>query len=82
MMNEETLWRELTALPPEAQRSVADFIAFLRSQYSSKRTYQKPQVTNLVDEPFVGLWRNRPEMDDSRVWVRNLREHEWAKSGG
>lgn len=82
MMNQETLWLELAALPPEAQRSVADYIAFLHAKYSSTQTYQKPQMTDLADEPFVGLWRNRPEMDDSQAWVRNLREREWAKSSG
>jgi hypothetical protein len=81
-MNQENLWRELAALPPEAQQSVADFIAFLRTRYASSPARKKPKVTNLADEPFIGLWRNRPEMDDSHAWVRGLREQEWMKSSG
>ena len=81
-MNQENLWRELAALPPEAQQSVADFIAFLRTRYTSSSAQKKPKVTNLADEPFIGLWHNRPDMVDSHAWVRGLREREWLKSGG
>jgi hypothetical protein len=81
-MNQENFWRELDALPPEAQQSVADFIAFLRTRYTSPSGQKKAKVTNLADEPFIGLWRNRPDMADSHTWVRELREQEWIKSGG
>jgi hypothetical protein len=81
-MNQENLWSELTALPPEAQQSVADFIAFLRTRYASSQVRKKTKATNLADEPFIGLWRNRSDMDDSYAWVRELREREWMKSGG
>jgi hypothetical protein len=35
--------------------------------------------TDLADEPFVGMWRNREDLKDSR-WVRNIREREWSAS--
>jgi hypothetical protein len=79
-MNQENLWRELAALPPEAQQSVADFIAFLHTRYDSTEARKKPKATNLADEPFIGLWRNRAEMADSQAWVQGLREREWMKS--
>jgi hypothetical protein len=68
-MNQENLWRELTALPPEAQQSVADFIAFLRTRYDSSPTPRKTRRTRLADEPFIGLWRDRSEMNNSRAWI-------------
>jgi hypothetical protein len=80
-MNQEKMWDELAALPPEAQQSVADFIAFLRTRYASTQTEKKPKVTNLADDPFIGIWRNRSDMADSHAWVRGLREQEWLKSG-
>ena len=28
----------------------------------------------LRNEPFIGMWKNRPEMKDSAQYVRNLRK--------
>ena len=81
-MNQEKIWSELAALPPEAQQSVADFIAFLRTRYTSAPARKNPKAAKLADETFIGLWRNRPEMVDSRTWVRSLREREWMKPRG
>jgi hypothetical protein len=35
-------------------------------------------LSNLKDEPFVGMWRDRQEMKDSSQWVRQLRQKEWG----
>lgn len=31
--------------------------------------------SNLQDEPFVGMWKDR---EDSSQWVRQLRQQEWT----
>ncbi|MFH1898439.1 MAG: hypothetical protein ABH886_09440 [Candidatus Desantisbacteria bacterium] len=31
----------------------------------------------LVDEPFIGMWCEREDMQDSTAWVRSLRHCEW-----
>lgn len=80
-MNQEKIWREFAALPPEAQQLVADFIAFLRTRYKQARSNKKVKSAgNLTDEAFIGIWRDRPDMEDSSAWVRNLREREWIKA--
>ena len=33
---------------------------------------------NLQDEPFVGMWKEREDMEDSSEWVRQLRQQEWT----
>lgn len=78
-MNQEKIWREFATLPPEAQQLVADFIAFL--QKSSKARFGKKvkPAGNLTDEAFIGIWRDRTEMQDSSAWVRNVREREWIR---
>jgi hypothetical protein len=76
-MNQEELWRELKSLPPEAQREVADFIAFLRMRYKAPCPNDKSKKIELADEPFCGIWRNREDLEDSSRWVS---EHEWARS--
>jgi hypothetical protein len=71
--------REFDTLPPEAQKQVIDFIAFLSARY--KITYKrKPKAAkSLADEPFIGMWKGREDMRDSVRWVRETRDNEWGK---
>jgi len=69
--------REIASLPPEAQKQVADFVAFLRARYGTASSHRQAKPTPLADEPFVGMWRDRQEMQDSTAWVRELRKREW-----
>lgn len=73
------LAREIATLPPEAQRQVADLMAFLRARYGATRRGRKPKRAPLADEPFIGMWCDRGDMQDSSAWVRQLRA--W-KAGG
>jgi hypothetical protein len=77
MINEEIL-REINSLPIEAQRQIEDFISFLRERYKSSppKTTSTP---NLETEPFVGMWRDHEDMQDSTAWVRKVRETHWSK---
>lgn len=72
-MNTAQLLHDLEQLPPEAQHQVEDFIAFIKSRY------QSVPKTKLSEEEFVGMWRDRPEMQDSTEWVKNTRQSEWSK---
>jgi hypothetical protein len=77
-MNREYLWNEVNTLPQEAQQQVLDFIAFLRWRYAQSYEEIKERVTELPDEPFVGMWRDRQDMSDSSKWVRQVRIEEWS----
>jgi hypothetical protein len=80
-MNQEKIWREFAALPPEAQQLVADFIAFLRTRDKQARSGKKVKPAgNLMDEAFIGIWRDRTDMQDSSAWVRHVREREWIRA--
>lgn len=30
------------------------------------------------EDPFIGLWKDREDLQDSTEWVRETREREWA----
>ena len=79
-MDQGKIWREFIALPPEAQRQVADFIAFLQTRYEKIRSSQKSNQVSLADDPFIGMWHDREDMQDSTAWVRSIREREWVKA--
>jgi hypothetical protein len=64
------LIHDLEQLPPEAQHQIEDFIVSIKSRYRSA------PKTKLSEEEFVGMWRDRPEMQDSIQWVKNSRQSE------
>jgi len=77
-MEASDLAREIASLPPEAQRQVVDFVAFLKARYSAVQATKKAKRIRLADEPFIGMWRDRVDMQDSTSWVRSLRQREWG----
>ncbi|CAN5662779.1 hypothetical protein BH24ACI2_BH24ACI2_05860 [soil metagenome] len=76
MTNEEII-RKYATLPPEARREVEDFVAFLRQRYGKKD--EKMINGNLSEENFVGIWKDREDLQDSSAWVRGIRQTEWTK---
>lgn len=70
--------KEFETLPPEAQKLVIDFIAFLQIRYRPA-TAEKPKPSGkLTNESFIGIWQNREDVQDSNAWVRNVRVTEWG----
>ncbi|MCU0492726.1 MAG: DUF2281 domain-containing protein [Chloroflexaceae bacterium] len=77
-MDQESLWNDFRALPPNARQQVADFIAFLRTRYAAQ-SQSTTKGGDLKDNPFIGMWANRADMTDSTAWVRSLRANEWQR---
>jgi hypothetical protein len=77
-MNKTSVLEDFDSLPPEAQQQVLDFISFLQTRYkpSSARKKSK-QSPDLTEEAFIGMWRDRKDMQNSRLWVRENRQREW-----
>jgi hypothetical protein len=78
MMDFEKMWRQIEALPPEAQRQVADIIAFLDARSQRSRLPKHSGKSQLAEEPFIGLWENREELRDSTTWACHVRQREWG----
>ena len=77
-VDQEQMWQDFAALAPDAQKQVLDFIAFLRSRQRPKHAGKPARPTgDLADEPFIGIWRDREDMQDSTAWVREIRKREW-----
>jgi len=76
------LFRDIASLPPEAQRQVADYVALdyvalLKLRHRRRLSSRRAPSVPIANEPFVGMWREREEMQDSAAWVRQLREGDW-----
>lgn len=78
-MEAEKISREISNLPPEAQRQVKDFIAFLSVRYKKKSEKSLKKIPSLSKESFVGIWKDREDMEDSDNWLRNKRKTEWGE---
>jgi len=78
-MNPDHAWQQFCNLPPDQQREVLDFMAFLQSRCTSPKPPKSPPISS---EEFWGLWRGREDMEDSVRWVRKTREEEWRNCGG
>lgn len=76
-MTTEEILREINSLPPEAQRQLEEFISFLRERYQETQAKSAPS-SNLEAEAFVGMWRDREDMQDSLAWVRQVRQSHWV----
>jgi hypothetical protein len=76
-MSQEEFLREFNALPPEGQRLVAEFIAFLQSRYEKSGPAKAIKHSDIKKEKFIGMWRDHENIGDSTVWVRTLRKREW-----
>jgi hypothetical protein len=78
-MNQKAIWEGFSTLPPEAQQQVVDFIAFLQTRYAAPRPRKALKSAPLKQEDFIGMWRQREDLQDSTAWVRQTRATEWGK---
>jgi hypothetical protein len=78
-MSHRKLITALNSLPPAAQRQVADFVAFLKKQHELVSRPSKQNGLGLSRQPFIGMWRDRDDLKDSRAWVRKTRQQEWSE---
>lgn len=70
---------EIDTFPEELQLLLLDFIELLKKRYPSlKKDNLNLEITeNIDDESFIGIWKDREDMQNSHDWVRKIREQEW-----
>lgn len=78
MVQMNRIWKQFEELSPAAQRQVAEFIAFLSKTRERPRRGSRARGS-VRDEQFVGMWSDRPELEDSSAWVRRVREEQWGR---
>lgn len=76
-MTQQELFKTFESLPTEAQHQALNFIAFLQQTYTPAIKPQKTEI-DWVNDPFIGMWQECQDMDDSTTWVRNIRNSEWS----
>ncbi len=81
MSNLDQLNKDIETLPQVAQQLIFDFVDFLKHRYSPilPDVPTPIQPIDFDNEPFVGMWSDRLDMQDSTAWVRQIREQHWQK---
>lgn len=81
-MTRQQLLKRYDALTPSARKKVDSIINALSEKPLSKRRTSTQSIGSIVDEPFVGMWRDRDDMQDSAEWVREFRRKHWDRKRG
>lgn len=76
-MEPEKILDEIRQLPPEAQKELTEFIGFLKMRHRKESMKKRITEIDFSKEPFVGIWEDRDDMRDSRLWLRKIRKSEW-----
>ncbi|WP_219817746.1 DUF2281 domain-containing protein [Pseudanabaena sp. BC1403] len=76
-MTQQELFKAFESLPTKTQRQALNFIAFLQQTYAPAIKPQKTEI-DWTNDPFIGKWQERQDMDDCTTWVRNIRNNEWS----
>jgi hypothetical protein len=50
----------------------------LEQKLQARISPKEIEQSNLENEPFVGMWKDRKDMKDSSQWVRQIRQQEWT----
>ncbi len=77
--NMEEIWQQFETLPIDAKQQVVDFINSLAQHYQNQ---SKGEYSDLGKDAFVGMWRDRKDMEDSSSWVQRVRKQEWRARNG
>ncbi|KOR36818.1 MULTISPECIES: hypothetical protein [Planktothricoides] len=72
----EKLLLEIQELPEESQKIIADLVAVLKKRYETKQN-SPINPLQLEEQPFIGMWSDRQDTQNSSQWVRNIRQQHW-----
>lgn len=78
-MRKERIWQQFDTLPLSAQRQVAELISSLQNRSELAQAGPRSEQLPLREEPFIGAWKDRADMQDSSAWVRRTRGQEWTR---
>lgn len=68
---------DLSNLPEQARQELTDFYQFLKKKYRLAKVEQQATADTssqaLTGVGFIGMWKDRSDMNDAAGWVREQR---------
>lgn len=74
----EAVSETVRALSPEQQQKVLEYAQLLQQETCHPKSSLKQETWR--SHPFVGMWKDRAQRQDSVEWVREVRKSEWRES--
>ncbi len=62
----------------EIIRSLSEQERNLLNKKLAKLQASEIRSENWQDQPFVGMWKSRQDLEDSTAWVRSIRHQHWT----
>lgn len=78
-MNGQKLLERYRSLSATSRRRIDALVASIEQAEQPTKRVSKAPLASIAEEPFVGMWSDRPEMADSVEWVRDLRRQQWTR---
>ena len=66
----DSLVQIISSLTPEERQN-------LEKRLTSQHPSSPQSFISLKDDPCIGMWKDREDLQDSSVWVRQMRKQEW-----
>jgi hypothetical protein len=66
----DSLVQIISSLTPEERQNLEKKLA------SQQLSIQQSSIF-IKDDPCVGMWKDREDLQDSSAWVRQIRKQEW-----
>lgn len=66
----DSLVQIISALTPEERQN-------LEKKLASQQLSIQQSFISIKDDPGVGMWKDREDLQDSSAWVRQIRKQEW-----
>ncbi len=66
----DSLVQIISSLTPEERQN-------LEKRLASQKPSIQPLYISIKDDPCVGMWKDREDLQDSSAWVRQMRKQEW-----
>ena len=79
MTNKELIIKKLDKLPPSAQLLVKEFIELLCKSLGEEQATSGLSQKSVLKGEFIGMWKDRKDLEDSSGFVRDLRIKHWQK---
>lgn len=70
----DNLIANLNILPHDAVVQIAKYVGGLKEEYDDIEIVDVSALCPLDQEAFLGIWTDRPDMDDSADTIRRLRQ--------
>lgn len=75
MTLEQAILEKVRSLPIEKQQEILNFADSLTQKSQADTADTK---TDWQNNPSIGMWKDREDMQDSTDWVRQTRKQEWV----